>query len=226
MSPSKVSSGTRRAVREDEVIKVRLRDGGAFLDRYGLRDGNDEVFLAEALERQVGDEIKLDLYFDHSGFAFRVGGRVVSRRLSRAGELAPGARVALDPEDLTIRSMILSHARGEDIDYRARSDERARCKLPIRVASPVQARGTVVDLSTGGARVCGIFPPDLGVLLELKLAVPGALLGFPLSGRVVWRRPEAEPLMGVAFELESARAERRLRDLVARLRADPKPRRR
>ncbi len=226
MPASKGSSGARRAVREDEVIKVRLRDGGAFLDRYGMRDGKDEVFLAEALDRHVGDDIKLDLYFDHSGFAFRVGGRVVSRRLTRAGDLAPGARIALDPDDQTIRTMILSHARGEDIDYRARSDERARCKLPVRLVSPVQARGTVVDLSTGGARVLGIFPPDLGILLELKLSVPGALLGFPLTGRVVWRRPEADPLMGVAFETDGVRAERRLRDLVARLRAEPRPRRR
>lgn len=202
----------------EDVIKVRLRNGTEFLDRYGKREEQDEVFLAEALERTIGEQVKLDLYFDHSGYAFRVGGTVVSRRLTRAGDLLPGARVALSGDDSTIRAMILSHARGEDIDYRARSTERARCHFPVRVLQPIQARGLVLDLSPGGARVAEIAPPDLGVRLDLKLHPPGSLLSLPLSARVVWRRPGRDPLMGLAFDHDKARSERKVRDLVHRLR--------
>jgi hypothetical protein len=209
--------GKSEADPEAGIIKVRLRSGYEFLDRYGSRDGQDEVFLAEALGHEIGDEVQIDLYFDHSGYAFRVGGKVVSRRLTRAGQLEPGARVALTGDDSTIRAMILSHARGEDIDYRARSNERARCHFPIKVTAPIQARGVVLDLSPGGARVADIDPPDLGVKLELKLHPPGTLFSLPVAARVVWRRPGSEPLMGLAFDHGKVRGERKLRDLVTRL---------
>lgn len=202
-----------------KVVAVHLQDGPALLARWRSRPGAaDEMFVPEALEQQVGDPVVLDIYFDHSGYAFRVLGKVISRRLTRSDELPSGARVALDVEDeAPLRQMILAHARGQDIEYRPRTGVRVLCRFPVRVQAPAPARGEVIDLSPGGARVVGVSPPPLGALLSLKLHPPGSLLGIAVEGRVVWERPEPDPAMGVEFRFERARVRRRIEELVERL---------
>ncbi len=202
------------------VVAVHLKDGPDLLARYQSGDP-DEIFLPEAIEAAVGDRVVLDFYFDHSGYAFRVTGKVISRRLTRSDTLLPGARVAMDAEDeAPIRMMILAHARGQDIEYRPRTGARVLCRFPVRVQRPKAQRGEVVDLSPGGARLVGIEPSPLGAELAMKLYPPGALFAVPVVGRVVWERraPSApECTIGIEFVIDKPRLKRRIRDLCDRL---------
>jgi hypothetical protein len=200
------------------IVQVHLRDGQEFLSRYGRKNEQDELFLGEALDCEVGEEVALDLYFDHSGYAFRVQSRIISRRLTRAGNLPPGARVALIQRAEGLAGMIVAHARGEEIRYFPRTGERVDCRFPIRIrAGSTGGRGEVVDLSPGGIRAAGISPPPLGTQLVLRLYPPGVVLGVGLRGRVVWHGQTPAAGMGVQFVSVTARQTRRLRDLMHRL---------
>ncbi|HEY3356773.1 MAG TPA: PilZ domain-containing protein [Polyangia bacterium] len=204
------------------VVQVHLRDGPDFLGRYGRKREQDELFLAEALDCAVGEEVALDLYFDHSGYAFRLQARVISRRLSRAGNLPPGARVALLTSAEGLAPMIVSHARGDEIRYFPRTGARVDCAIPVKLrGAAASGRGEVVDLSPGGARLTGIAPPPLGALLALKLYPPGSVMGLALRGRVVWHRGAPDFAMGVQFQAPTARQARRLSDLLDRLARAP-----
>ena len=200
------------------VVQVHLQDGADLLSRYGHKHDQDELFLAEAIDCAVGEEVFLDLYFDHTGYAFRVQARVISRRLTRAGSLPPGARVAILQSATSLAAMILAHARGEEIRYFPRTGARVDCSFPVRIrASAVTGRGEVVDFAHGGIRVAGLAPPPLGTALALKLYPPGSILGLSLRGRVVWHRLSPDANMGVQFTSLTARQTRRIEDLVARL---------
>jgi hypothetical protein len=197
------------------VVQVHLHDGPDFLGRYARKNGQDELFLAEALDCAVGEEVALDLYFDHSGYAFRVQARVISRRLTRAGNLPPGARIALLTSAEGLAPMIVAHARGEEIRYFPRIGERVDCSIPLKIRG--NGRGEVVDLALGGARVAGVAAPPLGSVLALKLYPPGSVLGLALRGRVVWHRTSPDASMGVQFQGLTARQTRRVAELVERL---------
>jgi Tfp pilus assembly protein PilZ len=200
-----------------KVVTVHLKDGAELLARFQSTGHRDEIFVPEALDAAVGEHVLLDFYFDHSGYAFRVSGEVISRRLTRSENLSPGARIALSREDeAPIRQMILAHARGQDIEYRPRTGVRVLCRFPVRVIHRRPARGEVVDLSPGGARVVGVDPAPLGSELELKLYPPGTLFALSIVGKVVWER--ADPAaMGVEFRLDKPRLKKKIRDLCDRL---------
>jgi hypothetical protein len=201
-----------------QVVQVHLRDGADLLARYARRSERDELFLAEALDCAVGEEVALDLYFDHSGYAFRVQARVISRRLTRAGNLPPGARVAILRAAGSLAAMIVSHAKGDEIQYHPRTGPRVDCSFPVRLRSAHgSGRGEVVDLAAGGMRVSGVTPPPLGTPVQVKLYPPGSILGLALKGRVVWLRSQSEAALGVQFQPLTARQARRVEELVARL---------
>jgi hypothetical protein len=200
------------------VVQVHLADGADFLARYTRRHDRDELFLTEALDCTVGEEIALDLYFDHSGYAFRLQARVVSRRLTHAGDLAPGAQVAVLRSAGSLAAMIVNHAKGDEIRYYPRTGERVDCSFPARLRSAHgTGRGEVVDLAAGGMRVTGVTPPPLGTAVRATLYPPGALLGRTVKGRVVWLRTQPEAALGVQFHPLTARQARRIVELVERL---------
>jgi hypothetical protein len=200
------------------VVQVHLQDGADLLARHGHKHEQEELFLAEAIDCAVGEEVALDLYFDHTGYAFRVQARVISRRLTRAGSLPPGARIAILPAAGSLAAMILAHARGEEIRYFPRTGPRVDCSFPVKVrAGATTGRGEVVDFALGGIRVAGLAPPPLGTALTLKLYPPGSILGLALRGRVVWHRLGPDANMGVQFVGLTARQTRRIEELVARL---------
>ena len=76
-----------------KVVTVHLKDGAELLARFVNTGERDEIFVPEALDAGVGEQVLLDFYFDHSGYAFRVSGEVISRRLTRSENLSPGARI-------------------------------------------------------------------------------------------------------------------------------------
>ena len=200
-----------------KVVTVHLKDGAELLARYQHVGQRDEIFVPEALDAGIGESVLIDFYFDHSGYAFRVSGEVISRRLTRSENLSPGARIALTREDeAPIRQMILAHARGQDIEYRPRTGVRVVCRFPVRVLHRKLARGEVVDLSPGGARVVGVDPAPLGSELELKLHPPGTLFGITVAGKVVWERKDPAA-MGIEFKLDRPRLKKKIRDLCDRL---------
>jgi hypothetical protein len=201
-----------------QVVQVHLHDGADLLARYARKHDRDELFLAEALDCSVGEEVALDLYFDHSGYAFRVQARVISRRLTHAGNLPPGARVTILHSAASLGAMILAHAKGDEIRYHPRTGQRVDCAFPVRLRSAHgSGRGEVVDLAAGGLRVAGVQPPPLGTLVQLKLYPPGQILGLALKGRVVWLRSQPEAALGVQFQPLTARQARRVNELVERL---------
>ena len=201
-----------------QVVQVHLRDGADLLARYASRNDRDELFLAEALDCAVGEEVALDLYFDHSGYAFRVQARVISRRLTHAGNLPPGARVAILRSAGSLAAMIVSHAKGDEIHYHPRTGPRIDCSFPVRLRSTHgSGRGEVIDLASGGLRISGVVPPPLGTPVQLKLYPPGTILGLALKGRVVWLRTQPEAALGVQFQPLTARLARKVNELVARL---------
>jgi hypothetical protein len=199
------------------VVQVHLRDGQDFLSRYGRKNDQDELFLAEALDCAVGEEVALDLYFAHSGYAFRVLARVISRRLTRAGSLPPGARMVLLTSVESLATMIIGHARGDEIRYFPRTGERVDCSFPVKLRGPSGGRGEVVDLALGGLRVAGIAPPPLGTVLSLKLYPPGSIIGLAVRGRVVWHRTSPDASMGLQFQGLTQRQSRRVAELMDRL---------
>ena len=201
-----------------QVVQVHLRDGADLLARYARKNDRDELFLAEALDCAVGEEVALDLYFDHSGYAFRVQARVVSRRLTHAGNLPPGARVAILRSVGSLAAMIVAHAKGDEIHYHPRTGPRVDCSFPVRLRSAHgSGRGEVVDMAAGGMRVSGVAPTPLGTPVQLKLYPPGSFLGLALKGRVVWLRTQPEAALGVQFQPLTARQARRVNELVERL---------
>ena len=201
-----------------QVVQVHLRDGADLLGRYARKNDRDELFVAEALDCAVGEEVALDLYFDHSGYAFRVQARVISRRLTHAGSLPPGARVAILRQAGSLAAMIIAHAKGDEIRYHPRTGMRVDCSFPVRLRSAHgSGRGEVIDLAAGGMRVSGVQPPPLGTAVQCKLYPPGSILGLALRGRVVWLRAQPEAALGVQFQSLTARTARRVSELVARL---------
>jgi hypothetical protein len=208
------------------VVAVHFHDAADFRQRYHVGEERDHIFLPEALDHPVAQRLLLDFYFDDSGYAFRVAAVVISRRLTTGGPLKPGVRVELAaPEEAPLRKMIVAHATGQAIEYRPRAGPRVPCRFPVRIRAAKTARGQVVDLSIGGARVIGIVPPPLGSVIEAQLYPPGKWLGIVVSARVVWERatpdgildPMPDAMLGIEFQVERPATQRRLEDVVARL---------
>jgi hypothetical protein len=205
------------------LVQVRLRDGADLLARHAARDQRDELFAPEAVARPVGETVLMELAFAHSGYAFRLRGTVISRRLTGTDALPAGARVAVALEDRgLLRHMVLAHARGEAIEYRPRCAPRLLCRPPlrltVRLAGGSRAGGQLVDLSPGGARIAGVPQPARGSELALRLSLPGRLFRLHLRGQVVWAGDAGGPF-GVAFHFQRARQRRRVHELCEQLAA-------
>lgn len=192
--------------------------GREFFQHFQTRpDCDEQLFLPGVTDIESGQLLDLEIVFRNSGYSFHTQARVISRRLASQGKtLMAGTTVSfLVPRG---QRLMKAHAKGQDIAYSPRLDQRVPCNFPARLMHRIhQGSGEVVDYCPGGIQVVGGPQLEVGESLLVHLYPADSLLGLKVVGTVVWIQREPEPAAGISLHPEKKRMRRKLQRLYARL---------
>jgi hypothetical protein len=194
-----------------------FENGEVFLRHYRFEGASELLFLPGRTDCNAGEEVDLEVRFQHSGYAFRTLAQVQLRRLAGRGhDLEVGALLNLVGPPT--RRRMLDHARGREFPYGPREQLRVPCRFPVTVLHRrARSVAQAIDYCPGGVQIVGGPALEVGDAVQLKLQPIGALFGLSLLGQVVWIQRQPELAYGVHLRPTGSLIRRRLQWLYEKL---------
>ncbi len=201
------------------TLIVELPNRAAFLDLYYHHGHLGGVFVPGQMALEPGTAVLLELSFAAERQTICCRGVVRWRRPQQTRDLPAGLGVDLAASEKATRDLLLEFAQGRDLHLLNRRDRRLPVHLEVRYASEgVFLSDVTDDLSAGGLFIASDDPLPIGTPLRLRLKPPGRWFAVEVRGEVAWSRRDERPGFGVRFRFANAKAEQRMRALVAQLR--------
>jgi uncharacterized protein (TIGR02266 family) len=203
-----------------KTLTARFPRREALLDSFTRKGLRAVIFVETARRLELAEQVTVVVEFPSDRRAFRLCGKVISRRRgSQDPPLAPGLEVEFPSDENRTLQLILDHAAGKVVDFVDRRSRRLACSFVVTYGKDAEfIREFTEDIGEGGTfiRTDRLFP--VGTVVECKLKPPGYLLGVKLTGRVAWVKTTGQPRgMGVEFLFESERQRRKVRQIVRKL---------
>jgi hypothetical protein len=193
------------------LLTLAYPSAAAFLSAYDEAAGT--LLAMTKTEVQRDEQILVEIAFP----------RLPNRPLVRAvcTELVDGGlRLRFDDDDASTRDFLLKFARGEvrfeDTTHREHKRVPSSLAVEYTVAGKPVKHGQVEDLSAGGCFVRDDHPPDVGLAVSLKIAIPDEAIDLELTGNVAWVRAGKGPGFGIEFDNPESAGGKRLRQLLRR----------
>lgn len=197
---------------------VRLRNRRSFLEHFSHEGVLGSIFVPGLSHADLGDGVRLGLFFEEEQRTFRIRGLVRSKRTTATKDAPIGMFVELLPSECHVRDLLLDFAQGRVIDWVER-DARFPAQLQIHYATgSVFLSDVTEDLSQGGVFLRTHEALHVGERLRLKLKLPGEFFSVRLGGEVVWVRTDP-PGVGIRFTFDDEGSRARLQRIVDELRA-------
>jgi len=197
-----------------KTLTARFPRREALLDSFTRKGLRAVIFVETARRLELAEQVTVVVEFPSDRRAFRLCGKVISRRRG-----SQGLEVEFPSDENRTLQLILDHAAGKVVDFVDRRSRRLACSFVVTYGKDAEfIREFTEDIGEGGTfiRTDRLFP--VGTVVECKLKPPGYLLGVKLTGRVAWVKTTGQPRgMGVEFLFESERQRRKVRQIVRKL---------
>ena len=202
------------------IITARFQDKDEFLQNF-YRRGTRGALLVESHGRmELAEQVQVVVEFPRDKRSYRLQGKVVARHTGCRNPPSPSKLEVEFPEEEDPKlQLILDHAHGKEVAFRAREGSRLSCSFEVSYRRDQDfVQEFAEDISEGGTFICSDDLCPVGSEVECRLKPPGYLLGIRLRGKVVWVKNKGKPKgMGVKFLFESDRQRRKLGELIQKL---------
>lgn len=161
-------------------LTAPFASGAAFLTAWDATTAS--VTVAADPPPPLGALVSLQIRFEAEEREFRAHGHVIDLRTGDA----PAARVAIVPEEVSRRELILAAARGESVPYFRRNARRITLELRVQLTSEngVKLQGVTREVSARGMMLLTDPVLERGELVALRIAVASRSQPLRVGARV------------------------------------------
>jgi hypothetical protein len=203
------------------ILKLRIKTAEEWRELAPGEAVSDPVFVPTTDELQTGQNVIVEIASNLLPNKVLIKGIVQSWRpaLPRM-RVRAGATVQLDAEEQTKLTFLHDVLSGKRTDVQRRRHHR----LPVQVScryrvanSPTFVDCAISEIGVGGALLTTTDPLPLETELTVEITPPGAAAPIAIAGRVSYHVPSGGT--GLRFVSRDGDGDRRLRELIRRLRA-------
>ena len=203
------------------ILRVRCRNLEEFEEHYLPDMPNGGAFCPTTTELAVGTPVVVEMACDGLPNKVLIRGNVTAWRpaLPRM-RVRAGATVQLDNDEQIKLTFLHDVLTGKKTDVPRRRHHR----LPVQFAcryrvanSPTFVDSAISEIGVGGALLTTPQPLPIDTELTLELTPPGGAAPIAIAGRVSYHAPTGGS--GLRFVSRDGDGDRRLRELIRRLRA-------
>ncbi len=203
------------------ILRLRIKTADEWRELAPSETVTEPVFVPTTDELQAGQQVIVEVSSNLLPNKVLIRGNVQSWRpaLPRM-RVRAGATVQLDADEQTKLTFLHDVLSGKRTDVSRRRHHR----LPVQFAcryrvanSPSFVDSAISEIGVGGALLTTSDPLPIDTELTLELTPPGAAAPLAIAGRVSYHAPTGGS--GVRFVSRDGDGDRRLRELIRRLRA-------
>jgi len=203
------------------IIKLRIRSANEWRELVPSDAVNDPVFVPTTDELEPGQQVIIEVSSALLPNKVLVRGTVQTWRpaLPRM-RVRAGATIELAPDEQTKLTFLHEVFSGKRTDVPRRRHHRLPVSVSVRyrlsnTASYVDS--AISEIGVGGALLTTAEPLPIDTELTLEVVPPGAAAPIAIAGRVSYHVPSGGS--GLRFVSRDGDGDRRLRELIRRLRA-------
>ena len=206
------------------ILKLRIRTADEWRELAPGESVNEPVFVPTTDELEPGQEVIIEVASQLLPNKVLVRGNVQTWRpaLPRM-RVRAGATIDLAQEEQTKLTFLHEVFSGKRTDVPRRKHHRLPVSLQVsyRLAnSPNYVESAISEIGVGGALLStpeSIGPLPIDTEITLEVVPPGAAAPIAIAGRVSYHTPSGGS--GLRFVSRDGDGDRRLRELIRRLRA-------
>ncbi len=203
------------------ILRLRIKSADEWKELAPSETVAEPIFVPTTDELQSGQQVIVEVSSNLLPNKVLIRGNVQAWRpaLPRM-RVRAGATVQLDTDEQTKLTFLHEVLSGKRTDVARRRHHR----LPVQFAcryrlanSPTFVDSAISEIGVGGALLTTQAPLPLDTELTLELTPPGAAAPLAIAGRVSYHAPTGGS--GLRFVSRDGDGDRRLRELIRRLRA-------
>lgn len=206
------------------ILKLRIRSADEWRELAPGESVNEPVFVPTTDELEPGQEVIIEVASQLLPNKVLVRGNVQTWRpaLPRM-RVRAGATIDLAQEEQTKLTFLHEVFSGKRTDVPRRKHHRLPVSVQVRYRlanSPTFVDSAISEIGVGGALLTtqeGSAPLPIDTELTLEVVPPGAAAPIAIAGRVSYHTPSGGS--GLRFVSRDGDGDRRLRELIRRLRA-------
>jgi hypothetical protein len=206
------------------ILKLRIRTADEWRELAPGESVNEPVFVPTTDELEPGQEVIIEVASQLLPNKVLVRGNVQTWRpaLPRM-RVRAGATIDLAQEEQTKLTFLHEVFSGKRTDVPRRKHHRLPVSLQVsyRLAnSPSYVESAISEIGVGGALLStpeSVGPLPIDTEITLEVVPPGAAAPIAIAGRVSYHTPSGGS--GLRFVSRDGDGDRRLRELIRRLRA-------
>ena len=203
------------------ILKLRIRTADEWRELAPGESVDEPVFVPTTDELESGQSVIVEISSQLLPNKVLIRGAVQSWRpaLPRM-RVRAGATIELVHEEQTKLTFLHEVFAGKRTDVPRRRHHRLPVSVPVRYRvtnSSSYVDCAISEIGVGGALLTTERPIPIGTELTVEVVPPGAAASISIAGRVAYHPPQGGS--GLSFVSRDGDGDRRLRELIRRLRA-------
>jgi hypothetical protein len=203
------------------ILRLRIKSADEWRDLAPSETVTEPIFVPTTDELTAGDQVIVEISSNLLPNKVLIRGSVQAWRpaLPRMRVWA-GATVQLDADEQTKLTFLHDVLSGRRTDVPRRKNSRLPVQFACRyrlASSSTFIDSNISEIGVGGALLTTHSPLPLDTELTIEVTPPGAAAPIAIAGRVSYHAPSGGS--GLRFVSRDGDGDRRLRELIRRLRA-------
>jgi Tfp pilus assembly protein PilZ len=203
------------------ILRLRIKTADEWRELAPSESVTEPIFVPTTDELKAGDQVIVEIASNLLPNKVLIRGSVQAWRpaLPRM-RVRAGATVQLDGEEQTKLTFLHEVFSGKRTDVPRRKNSRLPVQFACRyrlASSSAFVDSAISEIGVGGALLTTTTPLPLETELTLEVTPPGAAAPIAIAGRVSYHAPSGGS--GLRFVSRDGDGDRRLRELIRRLRA-------
>jgi Tfp pilus assembly protein PilZ len=203
------------------ILKLRIKSEDEWRELAPSETVAEPIFVPTTDELEPGQQVIVELASQILPNKVLIRGSVQSWRpaLPRM-RVRAGATVELAADEQTKLTFLHDVFSGKRTDVPRRKHHRLPVQVPVRYRLPNTAEfiaSNISEIGVGGALLTTAQPLPIDTEITLEVVPPGAAAPLAIAGRVSYHVPSGSS--GLRFVSRDGDGDRRLRELIRRLRA-------
>ncbi|NVB82249.1 MAG: hypothetical protein HOV81_27965 [Kofleriaceae bacterium] len=203
------------------ILRLRIKSADEWRELAPSETVTEPIFVPTTDELNTGESVIVEVSSNLLPNKVLIRGSVQAWRpaLPRM-RVRAGATVQLDTDEQTKLTFLHEVLSGKRTDVQRRRHHRLPVQFACRyriASSPTFVDSAISEIGVGGALLTTQTPLPLDTELTLEVTPPGAAAPIAIAGRVSYHAPSGGS--GLRFVSRDGDGDRRLRELIRRLRA-------
>ena len=203
------------------ILRLRIKTADEWRELAPSDSVTEPIFVPTTDELKAGDQVIVEIASNLLPNKVLIRGTVQTWRpaLPRM-RVRAGATIQLDGDEQVKLTFLHEVFSGKRTDVQRRKNSRLPVQFACRyrlASSSAFVESAISEIGVGGALLTTTTPLPLDTELTLEVTPPGAAAPIAIAGRVSYHAPSGGS--GLRFVSRDGDGDRRLRELIRRLRA-------